>query len=154
MITPQDKIIKFANIDELKTAIRQDLTTGDVNAQRYCIRFIMLNDFTTFRELTAFLAKELNVKMFELQHLALGDDKSITIDMLSDAIKGITESSLVTPFSELVRFYKETDFIGFFNEIILTEDLKRPGKRIYIPIIGLHNRCNYTLPRMTKSRSL
>ena len=142
MITPQDKIIKFANIDELKTAIRQDLTTGDVNAQRYCIRFIMLNDFTTFRELTAFLAKELNVKMFELQHLALGDDKSITIDMLSDAIKGITESSLVTPFSELVRFYKETDFIGFFNEIILTEDLKRPGKRIYIPIIGLHNRFN------------
>lgn len=142
MITPQDKIIKFANIDELKAAIKQDLSTGEVNAQRYCVRFIMLNDFTTFRELTSFLAKDLNVKMFELQHLALGDDKSITIDMLSDAIKGITESSLVTPFSELVRFYKEPDFIGFFNEIILTEDLKRPGKRIYIPIIGLHNRFN------------
>lgn len=142
MITPQDKIIKFANIDELESAIKHDLSTGEVNAQRYCVRFIMLNDFTTFRDLTSFLAKELNVKMFELQHLALGNDKSITIDMLSDAIKGITESSLVTPFSELVRFYKDTDFIGFFNEIILTEDLKRPGKRIYIPIIGLHNRFN------------
>ncbi len=142
MITAQDKIIRFNDIEALKAAIKQDLTTSEVNAQRYCVRFIMLNDFTTFRELTTFLAKELKVKMFELQNLALGDDKSITIDMLSDAIKSITESSLVTPFSELVRFYRETDFKGFFNEIILTEDLKNPKKRIYIPIIGLHNRFN------------
>lgn len=142
MITAQDKIIRFNDIEALKAAIKQDLTTNDVNAQRYCVRFIMLNDFTTFRELTTFLAKELKVRIFELQNLAFGDDKSITIDMLSDAIKSINESSLITPFSELVRFYRETDFKGFFNEIILTEDLKNPRKRIYIPIIGLHNRFN------------
>lgn len=142
MITPQDKITRFANLNALIEAIKQDLSTKEVNAQRYCVRFIMLNNFSTFRELTQFLVKDLNVKMFELQNLAMGDDKSITIDMLSDAIKGITESSLVTPFSELVRFYKESDFNGFFNEIILTEDLKHSGKRIYVPIIGLNNRFN------------
>lgn len=142
MITPQDKIIKFVNLDELKEAIIQDLCSKEVNAQRYCVRFIMLNDFRTFRDLTKFLVKNLNVKLFELQNLALGIDKTITIDMLSDAIKGITESSLVTPFSELVRFYKESDFNGFFNEIILTESLKNTSKRIYVPVIGLNNRFN------------
>lgn len=142
MITVNDKIIRFKNLDELKTAIGNDLKSRDVLAQRYCVRFIMLNDFKTFRELTKFLAAGLGVKMFELQNLTLGDDKTITIDMLSEAITGITETSLVTPFSELVRFYKEEDFNGFFNEIILTEDIKHPDKRIYIPIIGLNNRFN------------
>lgn len=142
MITATDKIIRFKNLDELKTVIGNDIKSKDVLAQRYCVRFIMLNDFKTFRELTKFLAADLGVKMFELQNLTLGDDKTITIDMLSEAITGITETSLVTPFSELVRFYKEEDFNGFFNEIILTEDIKRPGKRIYIPIIGLNNRFN------------
>ena len=142
MITATDKIIRFNNLDELKTAIGNDIKSKDVIAQRYCVRFIMLNDFKTFRELTKFLAAGLNVKMYELQNLTLGEDKTITIDMLSEAITSITESSLVTPFSELVRFYKEEDFNGFFNEIILTEDLKNPGKRIYIPIIGLNNRFN------------
>lgn len=142
MITATDKIIRFNNLDELKTAIGNDIKSKDILAQRYCVRFIMLNDFKTFRELTKFLAAGLNVKMYELQNLTLGEDKTITIDMLSEAITSITESSLVTPFSELVRFYKEEDFNGFFNEIILTEDLKNPGKRIYIPIIGLNNRFN------------
>lgn len=142
MITSQDKIIKFSSIGELKAAILQDVASGDVNSQRYCVRFIMLNDFATFRELTAILAKELKVERFELQNLAYGVDKTITVDMLSDAIKGIEVTSLVTPFSELVRFYKEADFNGFFNEVILTEDLRNPHKRIYIPIIGLHNRFN------------
>lgn len=142
MITANDKIIRFKNLDELKLAISEDLKSNDVLAQRYCVRFIMLNDFKTFRELTKFLAAVLGVKMFELQNLTLGDDKTITIDMLSEAITGISETSLVTPFSELVRFYKEDDFNGFFNEIILTEDIKHPNKRIYIPIIGLNNRFN------------
>lgn len=142
MIAATDKIIRFKNLDDLKTAIDKDLKSTEVLAQRYCVRFIMLNDFKTFRELTKFLAAGLGVKMFELQNLTLGDDKTVTIDMLRDAIEGISETSLVIPFSELVRFYKEEDFNGFFNEIILTEDLKRPGKRIYIPIIGLNNRFN------------
>lgn len=142
MITPSDKIIRFTDLEQLKVAIEQDLATGEVNAQRYCVRFIMLNSFDTFRSLTAFLCKDLNVQKFELQRLLLDNDKTITIDKLSNAIKGIIQTSLVTPFSELVRFYKESDFNGFFNEIILTEDLKHPRKRIYIPIIGLNNRFN------------
>lgn len=140
MISPSDKITRFSNLDELKTAIELDLTTREVNAQRYCVRFIMLNNFETFRNLTSFLCKDLNVARFEIQNLLPDNDKTITIDKLSNAVKGITQSSIVTPFSELVRFYRDPEFMGFFNDIILTEDLKNPHKRIYIPIIGLNNR--------------
>lgn len=140
MISPSEKIRRFVDIEELKVAIKQDLDSKDVNAQRYSVRFIMLNDFNTFRSITTFLCKEMDAQMFELQLLMLGDDKTIPIDRLGRAIKDIPQTSIVVPFSELVRFYKDSDFNGFFNEIILTEDLKHPRKRIYIPIVGLNNR--------------
>ncbi len=135
-----DKIIVLHSLDELKEAIIADTTSQDVLAQRYCVRFIMLNNFEAFREVYKFLVKELNVELLDIENLAKGEDKTITVDTLSDAVKGITKSTLVTPFSELVRFYNVEKFNGFFHEIILTEDIKNPIKRIYIPIIGLHNR--------------
>ena len=135
-----DKISVLHSLDELKEAIIADTTSQDVLAQRYCVRFIMLNNFEAFREVYKFLVKELNVELLDIENLAKGEDKTITVDTLSDAVKGITKSTLVTPFSELVRFYNVEKFNGFFNEIILTEDIKNPIKRIYIPIIGLHNR--------------
>lgn len=135
-----DKVIKLQSLNDLKEAIRNDRDSRDVLAQRYCVRFIMLNNFDAFRELTKFLAKELHVELLDIEKLASAPDRTITIDDLSDAIKGIKQSTLVTPFSELVRFYSVDDFNGFFNEIILTEDIPNTQKRIYIPIIGLHNR--------------
>ena len=135
-----DKVIVFYSLDDLKEAISVDIKSHDVLAQRYCVRFIMLNNFDAFRELTKFLVLELGVEKFDLEKLALGSDKTIDIDTLSDAVRNLKVSSIVTPFSELARFFKEDEFKGFFNDIILSEDIAHPQKRIYIPIIGLHNR--------------
>lgn len=135
-----DKVIVFHSLDDLKEAISTDVKSRDVLAQRYCVRFIMLNSFDAFRELTKFLVMELGVENFDLEILALGYDKTIDIDTLSDAVRSLKVSSIVTPFSELARFFKEDEFKGFFNDIILSEDIAHPQKRIYIPIIGLHNR--------------
>lgn len=135
-----DKVIVFHSLDDLKEAISVDVKSHDVLAQRYCVRFIMLNNFDAFRELTKFLVLELGVEKFDLEKLALGSDKTIDIDTLSDAVRNLKVSSIVTPFSELARFFKEDEFKGFFNDIILSEDIAHPQKRIYIPIIGLHNR--------------
>ena len=135
-----DKVIVFHSLDDLKEAISVDVKSRDVLAQRYCVRFIMLNNFDAFRELTKFLVMELGVEKFDLEKLALGPDKTIDIDTLSDAVRSLKFSSIVTPFSELARFLKEDEFKGFFNDIILSEDIAHPQKRIYIPIIGLHNR--------------
>ena len=135
-----DKIIRFNSLEDLETAIQQDLTTRDIMAQRYCVRFIMLNNFEEFRKLSSFLRKELKVGNLDLEQLTFGDDTTLTMDMLSNAVRNVQETTLVTPFSEVVRFFKEEDFKGFFNDIILTEDILNPRKRIYIPVIGLNNR--------------
>ena len=135
-----DKVIKFNSLEDLKEAIAQDVISSDFLAKRYCVRFIMLNNFEAFRELTKFLKKELAVTLVDLEEATLGEDKTLTMDMLSDTIKSVKNTALVTPFSELVRFFKDEDFNGFFNDIILSEDILHPSKRIYIPIIGLNNR--------------
>ena len=135
-----DKIIVFNDLEELKEAIKADVNSRDILAQRYCVRFIMLNNFEAFRNLTKFLCQDCGVRLLDLDRLTYGEDKTLTIDSLCDAVKSITESTILTPFSELARFYKEADFNGFFNDIILTESIQNPKKRIYIPIIGLHNR--------------
>lgn len=135
-----DKIKEFSTLEALETEIRNDLVSKDVLAQRYCVRFIMLNNFDAYRKLFKFLTDDLNVATFDLEDLAYGEDKTVTIDSLIDQVQSFDRTTLITPFSELVRFYKEDDFRGFFNDVILSEDINHPQKRIYIPIIGLHNR--------------
>ena len=134
-----DKIIKFDSYEALINAIEADITSRDFLAQRYGVRFIMLNNFETFQELAKFL-QEKNVELIGLESiLDVNDpDSWITTDMLKKRIFECRKPSLITPFSELVRFYPEEQFRGFFSEIILSEESK--GKRIYIPIIGLQNR--------------
>lgn len=110
-------------------------------AQRYAVRFIMLNNFNEFKELAKFMTN-IGVDMLDLENLIDDgeDDTWITKDTLKDAIKACTKSTFVTPFSEVARFYNDDDFRGFFNEIMLLEDIHNPNKRIYIPLIGLQNR--------------
>lgn len=137
-----DKIITFNSISELEAAIIADSNSRDILAQRYCVRFIMLNSFEVFRELTLFLTKHIGVEIVDLEDRTFGPDKTLSIDSLLKIVKGLETTSLITPFSELVRFFPEEQFNGFFNEVILTEDIQNPQKRIYIPIIGLQNRFN------------
>lgn len=137
-----DKVITFDTLEELKSAILDDTKSKNVLAQRYCVRFIMLNSFEAFRDIADYLTKDMEVETVNLEDKTLGPDKSLPIESLLNVVKGIEKSSLITPFSELVRFYPENLFNGFFNQVIMTEDIQNPKKRIYIPIIGLQNRFN------------
>lgn len=56
-----DKIRVFNDLESLENAIRQDVDSRDILAQRYCVRFIMLNNFEVFRGLTRFLYQEIGV---------------------------------------------------------------------------------------------
>ncbi len=134
-----DKVIKFDSYDALVETITKDVTSRDFLSQRYGVRFIMLNNFEVFQKLAKYL-QEMEVEMVGLESILEADspDSWITTDMLKKRIFSCKKPSLITPFSELVRFYPEEQFRGFFSEIILSEESK--GKRIYIPIIGLQNR--------------
>ena len=136
-----EKIKVFNSFGDLTQEIIKDKDTRDMLAQRYAIRFIMLNNFNEFKELAKFMTN-IGVDTLDLGNLLDegADDTWITKDTLKNAIKACKESTFVTPFSELVRFYNDDDFRGFFNEIMLLEDIRNPNKRIYIPLIGLQNR--------------
>lgn len=136
-----EKVKVFKTFDELTREIIRDRDSRDMLAQRYAIRFIMLNNFNEFRNLAKFMVN-IGVDLLNLENLIDEgeDDIWVTKDTLKDAIKNCKTSTFVTPFSELVRFYNDDDFRGFFNEIMLLEDIHNPSKRIYIPLIGLQNR--------------
>lgn len=136
-----EKVKIFSAFEELTQEITRDRETRDMLSQRYAVRFIMLNNFNEFKELAKFMAN-IGVNTLDLENLIdeRNDDTWITKDTLKDAIKKCETSTFITPFSELVRFYDDNDFRGFFNEIMLLEDIHNPNKRIYIPLIGLQNR--------------
>lgn len=136
-----EKIRTFKSFEDLTREITRDKDARDMLAQRYSVRFIMLNNFNEFRNLAKFMAN-IGVDCLDLETLVDdGDgDTWITKDELKEAIRKCEKSTFVTPFSELVRFYNDDDFRGFFNEIILLEDIHHPKKRVYIPLIGLQNR--------------
>lgn len=136
-----EKIIRFDSYDAMLDEIKRDMKNGDPLCCRYPVRFIMLNNFNIWHKLAQDLPKY-GVQPFNLEELIEDNhERWITTDELCRTIKSLKVTSLVTPFSELVRFYSDTDFRGFFNEIMInTEDIDCPEKRIYIPLIGLQNR--------------
>lgn len=134
-----EKIKKYPSFEELETAIKEDINTRDFLSRRYGVRFIMLNSFDTLRKLVLGL-QDMNVEVVTLDALIPSDepDTWITTDALKEKVISCKKPSLITPFSELVRFYPDDQFRGIFSEIILSERSKT--NRIYIPIIGLENR--------------
>lgn len=136
-----EKIIRFDSYEALLEEIKRDMSDGDPLRCRYPVRFIMLNNFDVWHKLAQDLAR-LGVQPLNLEELIEGNhERWITTDELFQTINARTVTSVVTPFSELVRFYSDSDFRGFFNEIMInTEDIDHPKKRLYIPLIGLQNR--------------
>ena len=122
-----EKIRAFKSFEDLTHEIIRDKDNGDMLAQRYAIRFIMLNNFNEFKNLAKFMAN-IGVEALDLENLIDEgeNDTWITKDMLKNAIKSCSSSTFVSPFSELVRFYNDDDFRGFFNEIMLLEDIRHP----------------------------
>ena len=136
-----EKIIQFESYDDLLVEIKRDMEDGEPLRCRYPVRFIMLNNFNVFTRFAQDLAF-LGVQALNLEELLPADypDGWLTTDDLKTAFKSCKDLTLVTPFSELVRFYSDSDFRGFFNDIMLIEDIDHPHKRIYVPLIGLQNR--------------
>lgn len=138
-IDTSDKVKVFDSFDGLAAEIVNDMDSNDMLAQRYAVRFIMLNNFDELKKLAKLMVK-FGVESLDLEELIDEDDEWITKDMLRSALMRCKTSTFVTPFSEIVRFYNDDDFRGFFNDIMLMEDVRNPQKRIYVPLIGLQNR--------------
>ena len=140
-MTAVEKIKVFTSIEDILLEIENDRQSKSILNRRYAVRFIMLDNFDVYREFVTRLSV-IGIKSFDIENL-LGDDKDswITQDELKNVIKNITESSIVSPFSEIARFYDDVKFKTFFNEISLLENPHdNLTRRVYIPLIGLQNR--------------
>ena len=140
-MTATEKIRVFTSIDDILTEIENDRHSIEVLNRRYAVRFIMLDNFNVYRDFVTRLSA-IGIRSFDIENLLTDDeDRWITQDELKTAIKNIAESSIVSPFSEIARFYDDDKFKTFFNEISLLENPHdNLTRRIYIPLIGLQNR--------------
>ncbi|KAA6328892.1 hypothetical protein EZS27_022257 [termite gut metagenome] len=141
-MTAVEKIKMFQSVEALIAEIKSDRSSNDILKNRYAVRFIMLDNFNVFQELSLQLAAA-NVNIFGLETLLSYENKDrwITQDELKNCIRQINSCTIVSPFSEIVRFYNEEKFTTFFNEIALLENpQEKLNRRIYIPLIGLESR--------------
>ena len=140
-MTATEKIRIFTSIEDILLEIENDSQSKNILNRRYAVRFIMLDNFNIYRDFVTRLTA-LGIKSFDIENILIADkDRWITQDELKNEIKSIKESSIISPFSEIARFYDDEKFKAFFNEISLLENpYDNLTRRIYIPLIGLQNR--------------
>lgn len=135
----ENKIKYFASVTQLLGEIKKDIESTAVLNRRYAVRFIMLDNFIVYQEFIKEMTKS-NIPIFNLEQLLDTNDKDswITTDTLVNAIKNVKGQIVVSPFSEIVRFYKDDKFKALFEGMSLME--LDTTTRIYIPLIGLKHR--------------
>ena len=147
---------KFSNIDELMQVVYEDKNAEGVRAttqKRYPIRFVLFDNFKDSYEFTIRLVQDLKIKIQEIQHWIDPKYPDIIIshhrlaNEIEKYIKSLKgESKIITPFSELARFYdnngnKEFDaLIRTVKNIESDENGWQKNQRIYIPIVGLEGK--------------
>ena len=138
-MTAAEKIKSFTSVSQLLEEIKNDSQSTAVLNRRYAVRFIMLDNFNLYQEFIKEMTKS-DINIFNLEQLLDTDDKDswITINTLVDAIKNLKGQIVVSPFSEIVRFYKDDKFKALFEGMSLME--LDTTIRIYIPLIGLKHR--------------
>lgn len=142
---------QFTDIDSLMQAVEMDKNisgAGSYVANRYPIRFVL---FDNFRDCYEFVSRQTSKSLF-FQSIDLWlnpqlPDTIVTHSKLATEIKkfvmGCSNDSVITPFSELARFYNN-DSSGEFHALISTikstensQTNYEEHRRVYIPIVGL-----------------
>ena len=145
---------QFADIDSLMQAVDEDKTlSGEkgYTANRYPIRFVL---FDNFRDCYEFISRQTSNSLF-FQSIDLWlnpefPDSIVTHSILADKIfkysRDCANDTVITPFSELARFYNNktsNEFDSLIGTIKGAESSKinyNDHRRVYIPIVGLYNK--------------
>lgn len=143
----------FLSFEELWKCLTLDREVADAragSANRFPVRFVLFDTFDDSVEFVDRLQNELKCTVKSVSEWIDLDypDTIMTHSELSDRIKEFVEkhdkSIIFTPFSELARFYDNTDKKEF-DALIATIKGIQNGKsdckrRIYIPIVGLEGK--------------
>lgn len=144
------------SFEELKTLVEEDKNMngmGAATANRYPIRFVLFDNFKDSYEFVMYMQSEREVAIQSVDKWIDKDypDLMITYQELSEHISEYIASldgrdSLITPFSELARFYDNQSSHTFDALIKTLKSIEASwagvecSQRIYIPIIGLEGK--------------
>ncbi len=148
-------MLKFFNdIESLMVAVEQDKNisgSGSFIANRYPVRFVL---FDNFRDCYDFVSRQTAKQVF-FQSIDLWmspnyPDSIVTHSRLAEQIcsyvSSATADSVITPFSELARFYNNktsSEFQALISTIKAVESSSQgvsENRRAYIPIVGLYGK--------------
>lgn len=147
------ELVNFENLIECvkqdKCVIGSEASTLD----RYPIRFVLFDNFDDSFEFVQQIQSEYKciVKSVEEWISNDFDDILITHSLLAENIKSYISSvdgqdTVITPFSELARFYNNTTSIEFYSLISTIKSIESNilgfgrKQRVYIPIVGLEGK--------------
>lgn len=145
--------LSFENLWECIALDREATDARAVSANRFPVRFVLFDTFGDSAEFVERLQSEWKCTVQSVSDWIDPDypDTIMTHSDLSDRIKEFAakcdKSIILTPFSELARFYDNTTDNKEFDALIATIKGIQNGKsaadckrRIYIPIVGLEDK--------------
>ncbi len=149
-------LTQFDDIEALMRVVEKDKTNpgnGAYEADRYPIRFVL---FDNFRDCYEFISRQTSKAQFKPINDWLDKDYPdviVTHSALSrdicDYVRNCPSDTVITPFSELARFYNNKTS-NEFNSLISTikgaensEDNYKEHRRVYIPIVGLYGKMSH-----------
>lgn len=152
----ENRFKTVASFEELKTLVKEDKNMngmGTATANRYPIRFVLFDNFHDSYEFVMYMQGECGVAIQSVDKWIDKEypDLMITYQELSEDISDYIASlhghdSVITPFSELARFYDNQSSRTFdalvktLKSIEASMEGVEHSQRIYIPIIGLEGK--------------
>lgn len=138
-MNPEKQI--FDEKSKLFEALRRDSNSILPRDCRFPARFIFFDNFTDYQEFVEYLIS-IDVNTLHVNTLLQNDDSWITMGDLRNAIETRDSSTLILPFSELVRFYNTKDFDTIISTIMSIENNSSTlaKRRFYLPMIGIEER--------------
>ncbi|MDD4309200.1 MAG: BREX-4 system phosphatase PglZ [Candidatus Cloacimonetes bacterium] len=127
-------MIEFSKLESLIAEVATDTQVESGAQGRYPVRVILLDDFYHYMS----LINKLNVRQIDLSELLESEDSWFGLSSLCDLVNNITESAVLYPVSEVLRFYSKDKLSGFFSSVLLKQNTH--DCRIYLPIVGLQDR--------------
>lgn len=152
----EDRFKTVTSFEELKTLVEEDKNIngmGAATANRYPIRFVLFDNFHDSFEFVMYMLEECGVAVQSVDKWIDKEypDLMITYQELSEDISEYIYSlngkdSVITPFSELARFYDNQQHRTFDALVKTLKSIEASiegvecSQRIYIPIIGLEGK--------------
>lgn len=146
----------FSNLDDLIRTIEIDKQAdgaGAITKKRYPIRFVLFDNFADSYAFVMRLIQDSGIKITHLQKWLPQEYEDCIIshtnlaDIIASHIHELQgKSTIITPFSELARFYDNGKYKQFdaliktIKSIESTDEAWTKRQRIYIPIIGLEGK--------------